>query len=291
MKSCEFLFNLTFIHEQFGISDLNILSIHNRTVLISGQWSKKLYIYNFEGQLLSSINTSDEYCLQDAVWTSRGNILFIVADYPRRVVTMSAFGIVINRSQAFKNLVVKLSHSSDGVIYLIDELDGVHQSSNDGISWSFIFKPIENWFSQQVIKVTTDNSSENFWSMEKNCPNNTYCITSVRIYKVYKNKQEKNWKDVSLLTPTGIYINLTPLDLGMHYDGVSSILLSEWSSRVIHVFSVTGQYHSQLLSTDRVVLCPYSIVADKEQNVIFVGQRYLVTAFKLNYEEKVYARN
>ena len=239
-----------------------------------------MFIYNFEGQVLSFKNISINFVLQDATWTPAGNIICI-EHYTKEVVTISELGIIITKSKV-TDFPAKLYLSSDGNIYLINFF-GVYQSVKDGKHWILVFKLIDNWNSRQIIKVTAGNS-ENFWSLDYQ---NFYNIT-VRIYRVHRNPvYNLTWEDLNLLTPTGKYINLASFITAMHYDGVSSIFLSESYSRIIHVFSVTGQYHSQLLSADRVVNYPNQMVVDTEQNILFVGQQdYLVTAFKLNYEEK-----
>ena len=246
-------------------------------LLISGQSSQKILIYNFEGRLLSTIKIN--FSLQDASWTPLGKIICI-AYSPNSILTILESGKVINHIEIV-NAPLKLSVSSDGIIYLTVSGTGVFQSIDDGINWSILFRSVGYWYIQQVIKVAS-GGLENFWSVDQNYHNSPR-NDSIRIYSVVRNGliSSVKWKDVSLFTPAGKHINLAISDLT--YDGISNVFLSEYFSDAIHLFSVTGYYHSQLLLMD----CPQRMIVDKDQQILFVGHGNNITALKLNYEEKV----
>ena len=277
VQSYVFLFDFIIGHSQLGVSDVNILSLHKGMLLISGQCSQKILIYNFEGRLLSTIKIN--VSLQDASWTPRGKIVYITFS-TRTIVTILESGKVINHIEIVYSP-LKLSVSSDGIIYLTVSETGVFQSIDDGINWSILFRSVGYWHIQQVIKVAS-GGLENLWSIDRNC-RNSLCNHSMRIYNVERRGLigSVKWKDVSLFTPAGKHINLAISDLT--YDGISNVFLSECFSDAIHVFSVTGYYHSQLLLMD----CPQRMIVDKDQQILFVGHQNNITALKLNYEAKV----
>ena len=68
---------------------------------------------------------------------------------------MSESGKVIITHTQMTNLMY-ISISSDDSVYLADGKKGVYQSTDDGISWSLVFKSTDGWHCEQVFKVTTD---------------------------------------------------------------------------------------------------------------------------------------
>ena len=99
----------------------------------------------------------------DATWTPRGNIVYTTCP-SNKVVVMSESGKVIT-THTQMTLPQYLSVSSDNIIYLADSETGVYQSTDDGISWSLVFKSTDEWHCWQVIKVTT-NHCDDFWTLE-----------------------------------------------------------------------------------------------------------------------------
>ena len=273
----------------FGPYGNKIFSIRNKQLLISGHALKELLIYSSEGKRLSSKNISSFNTLLDATWTPLGDIMCIVRD-PVNLVKISESKLIIIQSE-FVHLPGTFSLFSDGTLYLTDAITGVYKSIDDGLKWTFVFKLVDGWYSRKVIKTTAGNA-ENFWSLDWTC-SNTSCNTIVRMYNVYTSPFYKlTWEDVNLITPDGTYIVLNNFDLGLCYDGVSSIFLSESSSGFIHIFSVAGQYRRRLLPTDHIIKHLHTMVTDTEHCILFIAQNYsMVTAFKLIYEEKVCAHN
>ena len=159
MTSSQLLRNITI--DQFEGWNVNILSLFNDKLLVSGSGLSQLFIYSREGRHLSTITTSDNDKLCDATWTPRGNIVYTTLD-SNKVVVMSESGKVITTHKKMTSP-QRLSVSNDDIIYLADWETGVFQSTDDGDSWSLVFKLTDEWHCRQVIKVTTDHSDD-FWT-------------------------------------------------------------------------------------------------------------------------------
>ena len=173
-----------------------------------------------------------------------------------------------------------LSVSNDGIIYLADKETGVYQSTDDGVSWSFVFKSTDGWHCWQVIKVTTDHSDD-FWTLEEN-DNNDH----LRVYSVDRRRTDGNvpWRDINVPTTDGKHIDLEYSSLS--YDGNMNIFLSDFGNQAVHVLSVNGQYHCQLLSSHHIKNEPCILAVDKERQLLYVGQECRVVAvFELTYGE------
>ena len=177
----------------------------------------------------------------DATWTPRGNIVYRIR-YSNKVVVMSESGKVITTHTQMKRPQF-LSVSSDDIINLADWETGVYQSTDDGVSWSLVFKSTDGWHCKQVIKVTTDRSDD-FWTLERRDDN-----YHLRVYSVDSRHSDGNvtWRDINVPTTDGNHINLSYSSLS--YDGNMNIFLNEWDNKAVHVLSMNGQYHCQLLSS------------------------------------------
>jgi hypothetical protein len=99
-----------------------------------------------------------------------------------------------------------LSISTDGVIYLADFRTGVYQSTDDGVTWSHVFKVADGWQCVQVIRVSSDSNTQVFWTSEGLRADNTKW--RLRVYTVDKRQVGDNvtWRDVTL--PSHVTINL-----------------------------------------------------------------------------------
>ena len=174
-----------------------------------------------------------------------------------------------------------LSVLNDDAIYLADGTKGVYQSTDDGVSWSLVFKSTSGWQCGQVIKVTTDQSDD-LWTLEESSGNK-----HLRVYSVDKRRSEVNVikRDVNVPKTDGKHINLNHSRLS--YDGNMNIFLVDWANKAVHVLSVNGQYHCQLLSPHNLKNKPCRLAVDKKRQVLYVGQdRGVVEAFKLTYGDE-----
>jgi hypothetical protein len=98
------------------------------------------------------------------VWTPRGNIVY-TADNSNNVVVMTQRGDVIAQTKTL--FPIRLSISTDDVIYLADYRTGVYQSTDDGVTWSHVFKVADGWQCVQVIRVSSDSNTQVFWTSER----------------------------------------------------------------------------------------------------------------------------
>ena len=254
---------------------VNILSAFNDKLLVSGYNLSQLFIYSREGRHLSTITINDK--LFDAAWTPRGNIVYTTGN--NKVVVMSESGKAITtRTQMISPRY--LSVSSDNIIYLADsKTTGVYQSIDDGVSWSLVFKSTDGWHCLQVIKVTTEHSDD-FWTLEYS-DNKSWHL---RVYSVDRRRSDGNvtWRDINVITTDGKHIYLSQSSLS--YNGNMNIFLSDFHNKAVHVLSVNGQYHCQLLSSHHIKNEPRRLVVDKERQLLYVGLvKSVVEVFKLTY--------
>ena len=257
---------------------VSILSVFNDKLLVSSNSVSQLFIYSREGRHLSTITTNNNDRLVDAAWTPRGNIVYTTLN-SNKVVVMSESGKV-NTTDTQMTRLMYLSVSNDNIIYLADYETGVYQSTDDGVSWSLVFKSTDGWHCRQVIKVTTDHSYD-FWTLE-----NRDTKYHLRVYSLDRRRSDGNviWKDINVTTTGGEQIRLSASTLS--YDGNMNVFLRDYHNKTVHVFSVNGQYHSQLLSSHHIKNEPFRLAVDKERQLLYIGQEEsVVGVFKLTYEE------
>ena len=279
MTTSPLLFN--FAIDQLKDLNINILSVFNDKLLISREYLSQLFIYNREGRHLSTITINDSDQLHDATWTPRGNIVYATWS-SNKVVVMSESGKVISTHTQMAGPGY-LSVSSDGIIYLADSETGVYQSTDDGISWSLIFKSTDGWHCNQVIKVTIDHCDD-FWTLGTS--DNDYYL---RVYTVDRRRSDSNltWKDLNFTTSKK-HIDLSSSS-SLSYDGNKSVFLSDFFNQAVHVLSVNGQYNCQLLSSHNFMNTPLRLAIDKMHQLLYVAQSEgVVGVFKLTNRDKSY---
>ena len=286
MTSSQLLQNFTFDQLKGWYTDsysgVTILSVFNDKLLVSYGGSllglSQLFIYSREGRHLSTITIHNNDKLCDATWTPRGNIVYTTL-YSNKVVVMSKSGKVITTHTQMTEPRC-LSVSNDDIIYLADSETGVYQSKDDGVSWSLVFKSTDGWHCEQVIKVTTDHSDD-FWTLEQSDNNNHH----LGVYSVDRRRSDGNvtWRDINVPTTDGKHINLS-YNSSLSYDSNMNIFLSDCDNKAVHVLSVNGQYHCQLLSSHHFKNEPLRLAVDKERQLLYVGQMWsVVGVFKLTY--------
>ena len=254
---------------------VTMLSVFNDKLLVSCFGLSQLFIYSREGRYLSTITTNNNDELKDATWTPRGNIVY-TTQVSNKVVVMSESGKVITTHTQMVDPRC-LSVSSDNIIYLADYETGVYQSTDDGVSWSLVFKSTDGCYCEQVFKVTTGHSDD-FWTLEYS--NNINC--HLRVYSVDRRRSDGNvtWRDINVPTTDGKHINLSSSSLS--HDGNMNIFLNDYNNKAVHVLSVNGQYHCQLLSSHHMENKPLKLAVDKERQLLYVGQEWgVVGVFKL----------
>ena len=243
-------------------------------LLVSGYGLPQLFIYSREGRHLFTITIKDNDRLCDATWKPRGYIVYATENSNKVVVMSQSDKVITTHTQMTEPRY--LSVSCDNIIYLADSKTGVYQSTDDGVSWSLVFKSTDGWHGFQVIKVTTDHS-DNFWTLEHSVNNNWHP-------RVYRRRSDGSvtWRDINVTTTDGKHINLSYSTLS--YDGNMNIFLSDYYNKAVHVLSVNGQFHCQLLSSNHLKDNPYRLVVDKERQLLYVGQvQGVVGVFNLKY--------
>ena len=274
MTSSQLLQNFTF--DQLKGDWVSVLSVFNGKLVVSRVGLSQLFFYSREGRYLSTITTNDNDKLFDATWTPRGKIVYTT--YSNKVVVMSESGKVLTTHTQMTSPRY-LSVSNDDLIYLADWKIGVYQSTDDGVSWSLVFKSTYGRHCLQVNKMTTDYSDD-FWTLEYNDDENYH----LRVYSVDRRRSDcyVTWRDINVPTTDGKHIDL--FNSRLSYDGNMNIFLSDYHNKAVHVLSVNGQYHCQLLSSHHFKNEPCRLAVDKERQLLYVGQKEgVVGVFKLTY--------
>ena len=267
MTSSHLLFS--FIVSRLRSTSVDTLSLYNDTLLLSRREFCALLIYSREGRQLSTITvtTNSTGLLNDATWTPRGNIVYTTQ--ANDVVVMSGSGrIIITHSQISAPMF--LSVSNDDIIYLADRKTGVYQSKDDGITWNLVFKSLDGWHCEQVIKVTSD-CCDDFWTLESKMYDRYYPV-HIHVYSGDKARSGGNvtCRDISVLTTDGKHLDLSPYG-SLSYDGNMYVFVSEFEDKAVHVFSVTGQYQYQLLSARHLYASPCRLFVDRERHLMYAG--------------------
>ena len=245
----------------------------------------QLFIYNQAGSYcstvtLSHINSPSDNPLQassndelynlwkfsdtliDATWTPRGNIVYTTTN---KVVLISDCGKLISYQKMINPAC--LSVSKDDIIYLADLQTGVHQSTDDGVSWRNVFKPDDGWFCKQVVKVSIFQLDD-FWALETDCKNYRLRIYSKPKNKNFNSNENIRWKDIKLSTTDDKAITLKHSRLS--YDSNNNVILNDRDSKSIYVFSKITQNHRQLLSPLEINK-PFGICVDRELELLCIG--------------------
>lgn len=263
-----------------------MLSLSSSSQLLVAE-SCRLHIYNTAGKLVKSLDVPNDEYIRDAVWTPRGNIVVTTNE---SVTVVSVLGGVIVSNKLKRD--GKLSVSTDDVIYLFDEKDGVFQSVDDGVTWSHVFKlPDINWRLYNVIKLSTQCNIDDFFAVERD---SSYTEFRLRMYTVDRKQVENSltWRDINL--PKHVNCNCCELA----FDGHSNIFMTDYNNGAVHVWSVNGHYDHQLLSVHdfsdsdtkvSVDVCnnkPKGVAVSKQKgHKMYVLQRYdKVDELKLAYE-------
>ncbi len=256
-----------------GKYGVTVLSVSSDGQLLVGQsHDRQLHVYSADGSHVSSVDLPDGDTLKDAVWTPRGNIVYS-ADNSKRVVTMTRQGHIIQHTKGF--VPNYFTVSADNVIYVAVTRSGVYQSTDDGVTWSLVFKLADDWGCAHAIKVSTDSNTDVFWTAEYSGSDKR----RLRMYTVDKRQANANatWSDVSHVT--------VDLPTNLAYDGHTNIFIRNFANKAVHVWSVSGQYERQLVS--QLTNGPQRVAVDSCQHghVMYVGRgQGTVSVFELTYE-------
>ena len=97
----QILFNLD-VYNLLIYFGVNILSIVNDKLLVSGSRMSYLFIYSRNGYHLSTITTQDNDTLRDASWTPHSNIVYTTFSSSKVVVmSESGYGIILHTNVKF----------------------------------------------------------------------------------------------------------------------------------------------------------------------------------------------
>jgi hypothetical protein len=266
--------------------EVNILSVSSEGQLLVGQSldRHRLHVYSADCSRVTPLATPHNDTVYDAVWTPRGNIVY-TEYYRGKVVTLSQSGDVIQLTNV--SHASYLSVSTDGVIYLTSLsrpnkawLSIVYQSTDDGLTWSHMFNISDDFWCNQVIKVSTDRNTDVLWT--KAMPSGE---CRLRVYTVDRRSTAGNNVTWHYLAPSR-YLSDNGSGDRLVYDGHDSIFVSDRFNIGIHTWSVSGKYDRQLVSRQQFVCPPAFIAVDTQRHIMYVVCAKgigLVEVFELTY--------
>ena len=264
------------------------MSVFGDELLISSSETTELFIFSYNFILLHTLKLSN-HIAQDATWAPSGKniVYFYFTNFdktPRVVVRSATSQKTTEIGQVFKK--PNCFSVCNNVIFLTDWNLGVYQSTDDGISWSHVFKSIEKWSSEQVVNVVT-NQYNDIWALES--VKNTYQLS---VYTV-----EMTLTDYDTILKRTNVTSVTDITLSSHtsltYDGMGNIFISDHEKRCIYTFAVNGQYSPhQLLSLFTLShkykqneKNPTRLAVDNVRQLLYVGQTLgSIQVYKLTHK-------
>ena len=285
--------NFTSYLAKDSCSSITIISVLNDAVMIGCYLQSHLYIFSQHDQHFANFTVTGS--LIDAMWTPRGHILYTTIDknkgtglVSRKVTSAgnmndtSAIAIQTSSNQSIPSF---FSVFNNKYIYLADPLSGIYQSNDDGNSWFSIINATGEWQFLHVIRV--GGNGENYWIWELNSATH---IQRLRMYSLDANNinaiKDIGVKEVVIQFTYDITLNEVPGRM-QSYDGIEHIFVSNYQNKTVHVYSINGLYHCQLLSPDDINdYHPTTVMIDPQRQQLYVVLRDLfVKVFKLAYGE------
>ena len=244
-----------------------------------------LLILSPNGDRLTSILPVDNTApIQDAIWTPRGNIMYLGKNGREDIiVVLSESARIISIYTQLKSTSGPFCFSNDGIIYIAEIRVGVHQSADDGISWSVGFKTVDDWHCTLFMKVILD-SYEYFWTHEYiDGMQRRYCV-----YTVNRKRPDSNviFKDIDITTTVGNQSCIADACTLLE-DGNMNIFLSVTNKTVL-VLTVSCGNLFQLLPPDRMNDKSYKLAVDNKRQLLYEAESYgTVKVFQLKYQTKL----
>ena len=258
------------------LNDIGILSALDDKILIGKFFHSELFVYYRKVNRLETI-TINETDLYDASWTPNGNVVYTTLN-SNKVTVITENGTILAHSQMRITAVCCLSISSDGMIYLAVSQAGVYQSTNDGFSWTLVFKIVDGWYCWHALKVITENSTD-FLTLE------WYGRNRQETFSMSKRSSDGTlkWKVTNFATGNGIQIVLSK-DNRISYDDSFNIFVSDNINKAVHEFSLDGQYKNLLLPSSRIQKIPFTLSVDSKNCLLAVGENFgFVEVFEIKY--------
>ena len=226
---------------------------------------------------MATITISGDIIIWDAIWTPNGNIVY-TTDTSNQVVLVSDNGTF--KSSAITGRLGSFSTSNDDIIYLAGYEQGLQESRDNGVTWSIIFKPNDNWHCLQAVKVS-DELKHDFWILGETKGNK-----SLRVYSLDRHSPVfVSWMSVAV-PDDGTLSTLSRPSL-LTFDGSSNILfigIKNFTAEIT-AFSVSCPFHSQKISLNQTKTkdqWALTITVEKQRNILYAGlNNGVVRAFQL----------
>ena len=263
--------------DQCKVTHIDTLSVFNGKVITRKNDCPEIFIIGEEGNYLNTIMTDFKDETIDAIWTPRGNIAYTTFR-SKRVVVITETGIAITQYQMTQP--IRLSVSYDDIIYLADFLTGVYQSTDDGVSWSLVFNLTDDAYLLRAVKAETALCYD-FWTIVWY---KGFCY--LRVYCKQKGAINANitWKNIQIPLIDGKTIDLT--NGSLLFDGNSNIFLSDRCNKIVHLYSLNGQYSHQLLSAEHMQSAPTTLAVDRAGRLYIGQERNSICVFNLLFHNE-----
>lgn len=275
--------------------DVSILSLASNQLLIGTRFSTTLHVYRTSGAYVTSVTLPSNETIVDAQWTPRDHNIVCITQESSKIVVMSVTGDVIAQTNSM--LPCKFSVSVRDVIYLADSEAGVYRSTDDGMTWSHVFRPTnQSWHCDQVILMTSEADDRQtydfYWTRELRTVTLNRYSCNLRVYSVDRTRRRADGLGYHA---TGRDVTLPEFvifcESMLAYDGHANVFLIHISSvfAAVHVLTTSGQYSHRLLSGYSFADFgpPYCLVVDRsrvDRGTMYVGQHRVVGVFALTYE-------
>ena len=242
-------------------------------MLVGCSQSIRLFIYSCDGDHLSTVTVNDT--LTHATWTPSGYIVF-TSYINTKVVTVTEFCTVVYST--YMPFPQYLSVSSDNVIYLADRNKGIYQSTDDGMTWSLVFKSNDKWTILQVHKVTM-SKTDYFWTWQLGQSHTPRLCVYSSTYPIIANNA--TCQSIKILKNN--YMTFYPSNL--LFDENTNILYSDSIQNYLHLFLVSGLYQRQLLVLSKTKNEAWTFTMDKKRLLMYAGESDgVIEVFSLNYQ-------
>ncbi len=230
--------------QELQVSVHGLSASRNQCLVVNG--SNKIYVFDKDGNQTRQRFVLPNSKVFSAKFTHLDGIAFTTRESHR-------VGAILRSDDAIKWTQMTqpeclTRNFCDDVIYLADMKSGVYQSTDGGVTWSYVFKSPDGWRCWQVIRVPTGTSHADalaFWALETAADDTSYRL---RVYSVDKGERQAvclTWLDVTI--PSYVNINLNSR---LDHDG-ETVFLTDYDDCAILALEVVSRMFGR-----RIVLPP-----------------------------------
>ena len=281
-------------------SDFSILSVFNDKLLVRTSDKHRLLVYNNVGSYQTIIGMT--YSIIDAKWTPDNNVVCIQQRSKYSLVLLKLSGQEITHTDMIYTLAI--NDCIDG-FYVVDwpnyqnqgvGFANVYRSTDNGYSWSLMFKLSGKSKFGLFVKVFSDHSDDYWTTRYDNFYEKSFlCIYSVNRTLPFSNATAKDVLDSRYGSKSHFEGGIMNWLL---FDGKKTVIVGSHmnGNNSIHSFLPNGTYHIKLYSSTLILpnnrgSTQFSITLDKKRYILYAVSWSLTSSkakmdvFKLKYAE------